>query len=147
MSDNTIISTACKSVKIWDAITMKCQYELCNFSGFVKTALISPEHNLIATTCEKLINLWDSRVFKSVGVLRGHEDVVKVLELQNNTLFSGGCGALNTSSIMLWDLRANRLIEERERNQDVFSMVKSPLFRFPTKECCTTVPGITRSRG
>lgn len=61
------------------------------------------------------------------------------MHIVNNYLFTAGKGLTNSGSLLVWDLRYlnfNVPMEEKERNQDIFSMVKLELFRHPITTFC-----------
>jgi WD40 repeat protein len=78
------------------------------------------------TTSDKFINVWDLRTFKSEITLKGHKDEIRQLHIHKDTLFSAGKGTVNGGSLLVWDLRGRMSFEnivEKEKNQDIFSMV------------------------
>ena len=49
-----------------------------------------------------------------------------MLHINQDTLFSAGKGTVNGGSLLVWDLRGSMSFEsivEKEKNQDIFSMV------------------------
>ena len=60
------------------------------------------------------------------GTLKGHKDEVRTMHINNDLLFTGGKGLANSGSLLVWDLRnlnPNHPMEDKERNQDIFSFV------------------------
>ena len=48
------------------------------------------------------------------------------MHINNDLLFTGGKGLANSGSLLVWDLRnlnPNHPMEDKERNQDIFSFV------------------------
>jgi hypothetical protein len=45
--------------------------------------------------------------------------------MKDNLLFSGGKGTYNSPSLFTWDFRSSNPLDEKERNQDVFSIVRT----------------------
>jgi hypothetical protein len=63
------------------------------------------------------------------------------MRIVNNYLFSAGKGLTNSGGLLVWDLRYlnfNSPMEEKERSQDIFSMVKFLLCRLRTIISFTT---------
>ena len=59
-------------------------------------------------------------------VLKGHKDEIRLLHIHKDKLFSAGKGTVNGGSLLVWDLRGSMSFEnivEKEKNQDIFSMV------------------------
>jgi hypothetical protein len=58
---NILITTATKSLKIWDLETSKILSDISgpHLSGFVKYVMVDPERKLMFTACEKNITIWD----------------------------------------------------------------------------------------
>ena len=55
--------------------------------------------------------------------LKGHRDEIKNLHiLDDHTLISSGKGSLTSGSILFWDIRNYNIIDEKEKNLDVFSL-------------------------
>lgn len=112
-----------------------------NLSYFVRSLAIHPEKQLLAAACDKVVNLYDLRQSSVEGTLRGHKEEVRCLHIVGNYLFTAGKGMSNSGSLLVWDLRYlnfNSPMEEKERNQDIFSMVLFFLSRLPTKILYTT---------
>lgn len=69
--------------------------------------------------------LWDLISLTNVGQLKGHRDEIKALNVaqDGSLLFSAGKGSASGGALLLWDLRKGASpIEEREKNQDIFSL-------------------------
>lgn len=81
---------------------------------------------MLVAACDKVITLWDLRQSSNQGVLRGHKEEIRCLHIANNYLFTAGKGLSNSGSLFVWDIRflnSTNPLEEKERNQDIFSMV------------------------
>ena len=121
-----------------------------NLSYFVRSLAIHPEKQLLAAACDKVVNLYDLRQSSVEGTLRGHREEVRCLHIVDNYLFTAGKGLSNSGSLLVWDLRYlnfNSPMEEKERNQDIFSMVLFFLSRLPTKILYTTEAETTTWEG
>ena len=101
---NFLISTANKSIRIWDLETHKSIAEL-QAPAAVKHVMIDPERRLFFTACEKTITIWNLISLEVEGMLKCHRDEVRVLHGTGDYLFSGGKGSSNGGSLLVWDLR------------------------------------------
>ena len=121
---NQLYSTADKSLKIWDLETMKYIADLPEKIGLVKAIAYWKERNLLLTAAEKSIMLWDVISLTNVGVMKGHKEEIKDLQLVpgSELLFAASKGSAHTSGLMVYDLRKSQLLYEKEKNQDVFSL-------------------------
>jgi WD40 repeat protein len=55
--------------------------------------------------------------------LKGHKEEIRALAVKDgNTLISAGKGSNTSGSLLIWDIRKGQNFEEREKNQDVFSL-------------------------
>ena len=85
---------------------------------------------MFITACDKIISLWDLFSLKCIGSLKGHRDEVRSITTQGHQLFSAGkSGAKKgddssgSAALLVWDIRMTKcLVEEREPNQDIFSL-------------------------
>ena len=77
------------------------------------------------TAADRNITLWDLRTFNAEMTLKGHKDEIRTMHLAQGNLYSAGKGTINGGSLLAWDLRAGGggPVAEKERNQDIFSMV------------------------
>lgn len=78
------------------------------------------------TACEKNITIWDLVTLNVEGTLKGHKDEVRTMHINGDYLFTGGKGLANSGSLLVWDMRnlnPNHPMEDKERNQDIFSFV------------------------
>ena len=82
---------------------------------------------MLVTACDRTISLWDLLSLQCIGSLKGHRDEVRALLVHNQALFSAGkSGKDDAPALLMWDLRkASCLLEEREPNQDIFSLAAS----------------------
>ena len=101
---NFLITTANKSIRIWDLESRKLIAEL-QAPGAVKHVMIDPERRLFFTTCEKSITIWNLISLEVEGVLKSHKDEVRVLHGWGDYIFSAGKGTANSGSLLIWDLR------------------------------------------
>jgi len=76
----------------------------------------------LVTACDKTISLWDLVSLQNVATLKGHKDEIRTLHVWNDMLISGGKGSGTNPSILFWDLRSTSPVEEKEKNQEVFSL-------------------------
>ena len=112
---NFLISTATKSIKVWDLESQKMIAEL-TAPAAVKYVMIDPERRLFFTACEKSITIWNLISLSNEATLRCHRDEVRVLHNWGDYLFSGGKGSPNGGSLLIWDLRKlnpNQALEEK----------------------------------
>lgn len=105
--ENSVVTAATKSVKIWDMERFELVADLSSsgLNGFVKKVVCLSEEKLLLCACEKQIHAWDTRSLTSAFVLRPHKDEVRSLYSKNNLLFSAGKGSNGSSSLFLWDIR------------------------------------------
>ena len=103
---------------------MKYIADLPEKIGLVKAIAYWKERNLLLTAAEKSIMLWDVISLTNVGVMKGHKEEIKDLQLVpgSELLFAASKGSHNTSGLMVYDLRKSQLLYEKEKNQDVFSL-------------------------
>lgn len=59
------------------------------------------------TTADRNINVWDLRTSKPEMVLKGHKDEIRLLHVDQDTLFSAGKGTVNGGALLVWDLRGS----------------------------------------
>lgn len=103
--NNFIYSSAQNFVKIWDLETHKCKLDFSPHTGMIKMAII-PEHNAIATACDKKITIWDvNSMQKNAVKLQGHKESINCLYNTPEYLFSAGKGTNSSHSLYAWDLR------------------------------------------
>ncbi|KAL4435321.1 hypothetical protein ABPG74_022804 [Tetrahymena malaccensis] len=122
--ENFLFSTSVKSLKIWDLETLKCVSDIQAHNHFVKGLAILEQEKWIATACDKYINIWDMISMQKVCTLTGHNVDIKQLYVdQNHILYSAGKGLNNFGALVTWDIRKQQVIEEREKNQDIFSVL------------------------
>ena len=122
-NENILYTGSNKSFKLWSLDNMSMISEVPAHSSFIRTMTFWPEHGLIITACSNLINIWDAISLQNIGSLRGHNEEVRALYMQNGLLFSAGKSSGNGSSIFVWDLKKSQTpIAEKEKNQDVFSI-------------------------
>lgn len=72
--------------------------------------------------------LWDLISLTNVGSLKGHKDDIKTMCISSdgNQLFSAGKGSSTGGALLIWDLRKGAApVEEREKNQDIFSLASA----------------------
>ena len=115
---NQLYSTADKSLKIWDLETMKYIADLPEKIGLVKAIAYWKERNLLLTAAEKSIMLWDVISLTNVGVIKGHKEEIKDLQLVpgSELLFAASKGSATSAGLMVYDLRKSALLYEREKN-------------------------------
>lgn len=92
------------------------------------------DRNVFVTASDKTIILWDAYSLTQIETLKGHKEEIRALATggdKNNLLFSGGKGSVNGGSLLVWDLRKMKTpIEEKEKNQDIFSFAVTPNYLF-----------------
>lgn len=73
----------------------------------IKCMTIWESKNLLLTASDKSILLWDLISLTNVGVLKGHKDEIRTMNITSdqNLLFSGGKGTNNGGALLIWDLR------------------------------------------
>lgn len=61
MYSNFLISTANRSLKIWDIETNKLIADLStmHLQNFVKHVSVHPERKIMAVACDKQVSIWD----------------------------------------------------------------------------------------
>lgn len=116
--EGCLISTASKSIKVWDLETRKLISELAGpqVLGSVRYVSIDPERRLFYTACEKLVTIWDLTTLEARGTLKSHRDEVRVINQYQDYLFTGGKGSPNGGSLLIWDMRKlsmNQPLEEK----------------------------------
>jgi len=123
---NQLYSTANRSLKIWDIETMKVLSELPERIGMVKAIAFWKERNLLLTAADsKVIMMWDTISLTNVGMLKGFKEEIKALQMVPNSelLFAGTKGTSTSGGLLIFDLRkSSQPSEEKEKNQDVFSL-------------------------
>ena len=74
---------------------MTCVSDIQAHSGFIKCMTIWENKNLLLTASEKVIMLWDLISLTNVGVLKGHKDEIRAMNvtLDGNMMISGGKGS------------------------------------------------------
>lgn len=119
-------------------------------AGTVKFAMIDPNRRLFFTACEKAVTIWDLITLEVQGTLKCHKDEVRTIHSCGDYLFTGGKGTNNGGSLLVWDLRKlnpNQALEEKEKNQDIFTFVTAPSPRPPATPPSSTAPAITACAG
>jgi len=119
---NMLYSSGNKSLKLWALDRMACIGELTGNNASIKSMIVWPEKNILATACDKIINLWDLTSLQIITTLKGHKDEIKALHFGNDLLFSAGKGSATNGAILTWDIRNSNPIDEKEKNQEVFSL-------------------------
>jgi len=120
---NMLYSSGYKTFEVWSLDSITCISEIQAHSSYIKSIAIWPEKNLLATACDKVISLWDLVSLQNVGTLKGHKDEIKTLTVCNDLLLSGGKGTSTNGGLFVWDLRSLNPLEEKERDQEISSMV------------------------
>ena len=141
-----LISSANRSIRIWHLADNRLLADLQNpsLNTFVRSLALCPHKQLLVAACDKLVTLWDLRQSSNEGVLRGHKEEVRCLHIANNYLFTAGKGLSNSGSLFVWDIRfLSNPLEEKERNQDIFSMVTPLLSRLPLRTFSTSAAETT----
>jgi WD40 repeat protein len=64
-------------LKIWDLENLKCISDIQVHNQSVKGLAIIDSKNLIATACDKYINLWDMVSLQKVCTLTGNNTEIK----------------------------------------------------------------------
>ena len=149
LHSNFLISTATKSIRVWDLESGKMISELQAPSA-VRYVMIDPERRLFFTACEKSVTIWDLISLEVQCVLKCHRDQVQAIHGWGDYVFTGGKGSVNAGSLLIWDLRKlnpNQALEEKEKSQDIFAFVKPILCRLQTVTSFTTAPEITAFEG
>jgi WD40 repeat protein len=117
-----------------------------HLAGYVRSVVVDPERRLMMTACEKNITIWDMVNMEVVSTLKGHKDDIRTLYMADGVLFSGGKSNANSSSLFIWDLRSSQAVDEKERNQDILSIVNVFLYtRHLTQTFCIMAHVIIRS--
>ena len=60
---------------------MTCVSDIQAHSGFIKCMTIWENKNLLLTASEKVIMLWDLISLTNVGVLKGHKDEIRAMNV------------------------------------------------------------------
>lgn len=116
---------------MWDIETGKIISDLSGqaLSGYVRCVLVDNDRKLMITASDKTIAVWNMINMTVVMTLKGHKDDIRCLYMHNGILYSGGKGTGNTPSLFVWDLRSLQPFDEKERNQEVFSIVSCVLIK------------------
>ena len=56
---NMLYSSSNKTFKVWSLDNLACISEINAHSGLIKSMVVWPEKNILATASDKIINLWD----------------------------------------------------------------------------------------
>mmetsp|Transcript_25840 Transcript_25840/g.45649 ORF Transcript_25840/g.45649 Transcript_25840/m.45649 type:complete len:909 (+) Transcript_25840:1667-4393(+) len=121
--ENILYSSSNRTFKVWSLETMQNISEVPAHNSFIKSMVVWPENSLIITACQNTVSVWDSISLHCVVVLKGHKDVIRAVHMHDNMLYTAGKSNAGSGSILVWDLRRSQNpIEERERNQDIFSL-------------------------
>lgn len=115
LHENFLISTATKSIRIWDLESGKMMAELQAPSA-VRYVMIDPERRLFLTACDKTVTIWDLISLQVKTALKGHKDQVQAIHGCGDYIFTGGKGSPNSGSLLVWDLRKlnpNQPLEEK----------------------------------
>ena len=126
---NQLYSAAARSLKIWDVSQMKLLSDLSDRIGVIKAIAFWKERNLLMTAAEKQIMMWDVVSLTNVGTLKGFKEEIKALHFvpEKQLLFAGSKGSNQSGGLLVYDLRktGNSPIYEREKSQDVFSLMST----------------------
>lgn len=122
---NQLYSASNKSLKIWDLDGMTQISDIGAHKGAIKSVTVWRERKILITACEFEILLWDMVSLTQVGKLMSKSDVKAItVSPDDRYLFSGGRGDFNNPGLLIWDLRkGSQLLEEREKNQDIFTLL------------------------
>jgi WD40 repeat protein len=124
-----IYSSANKSLKIWDVETMNYISDLqIEKIGLVKAIAFWKERNLLLTAAERVIMMWDVISLTTVGKFTGFKEDIKALQLLQGTdlMFAASKGTPTSGALLIYDLRKyQQPLDEKERNQDIFSLTAS----------------------
>ena len=86
---------------------------------FVRSVVVHPERQVMFTTNDRLVNVWDLRTHKVEMTLKAHKDQIRTLHVTGDYLFSAGKGTVNGGGLLVWDLRGSlsfSVIGEKEKN-------------------------------
>lgn len=74
---------------------MTCVSDIQAHAGFIKCMTIWENKNLLLTASDKVIMLWDLISLTNVGVLKGHKDEIRAMNVTSDghILFSAGKGS------------------------------------------------------
>ncbi|EGR30958.1 kif4a protein, putative [Ichthyophthirius multifiliis] len=114
---NILFSTSAKSLKFWDIPTSKCITEIPQASNFVKGLAVFPQENWVITSADKYTNIWDVRNSSKIATLKGPNDEIKQIFFKNQTLYTAGKGSNIQGALVLWDMRKQQIIEEKEKTK------------------------------
>ena len=98
----------------------------------VRYVMIDPVKRMFYTACEKVVTVWDLVSLQARGVLKSHKDQVQAIHNYGDYIFTGGKGSPSGGSLLVWDLRKlshNQALQEKEKNQDIFTFVTSFLIQ------------------
>jgi U3 small nucleolar RNA-associated protein 13 len=125
-STSTLLATgsADATVKVWDVHKGFCTHNFKGSSGIVTTVQFHPEKlELFSCAADGHIRWWDLKTSKSLGVLEGHNSVVRGLAfVGKSTLISGG----RDQVVLVWDLKAKKTIKTSVLMESVESVVLLP---------------------
>lgn len=142
-----MVTTATKNIRVWDLENGKIISDLTGpqINGSVKYVTIDPIRRLFFSACEKTVTIWDLVTLEVQGTLKCHKDEVRAIHVHGDYIFTGGKGTANGGSLLVWDLRKlnpNQALEEKEKNQDIFTFVTIESFRLLMRISCTMVQEI-----
>jgi WD40 repeat protein len=127
-----IYSSAHRSLKVWDVETMKIISELPEKLGLVRAITFWREKNLLLAAAEKTIMMWDVVSMTAVSKFTGFKEEIKALQLipETNTLYAASKGTADFGGLLIFDLRNNQSMENKEKSQDIFSLTASDTHLF-----------------
>ena len=105
-------------------------------SGFVRSIAVHAGERMVMTAGDRTIQVWDLVSLTNIHTFRVPIDETRALFVDEGRqlLFSGGKGTAKRGGLLVWDLRRDELLDEREKNADVFCFAQRELLYFGARD-------------
>ena len=115
---------------------MTCISEMPAHSGFIKAVAVDSSHGILITAGDRTIQLWDLVSLNNIQSFKVGIDETRALciDEENQLLFSAGKGNAKRGGLMAWDLRKQVLMEEKEKNQDIFCIYRKDYLYYGSRD-------------
>lgn len=143
--ENILYTAFNQTIKVWslDSFTTISEFPL--HTSAIKSMALSPQNNLIFSSCGNIIKLTDTVSLNTVATLQAQMEEVRTLKISNTFLYTAGKNTESGFSINIWDLRKSQAPYcELEKSQDIFSLnVTNNAFYYGRKSfnVCKTMIG------